>query len=100
MFYFSFAIVVVKSVDIGGIFVVFIYLIVPAAVSVIFTDRWIYRILISWVVGLAGSVIGIIISYNMNLSNGPTIVCVLALIMITAGLIKKTIFKKTAAALN
>jgi zinc/manganese transport system permease protein len=87
VFYVSFGIAVVLSVRIGGIFVVFMYLISPAATVLFFTDNWKIRIVGSWIIGFIGSVIGVVVSYQCNCPNGPTIVCVLGLILALAAII-------------
>lgn len=89
VFFVTFGIVVVKSVEIGGIFVVFAFLIAPAAIAILFTDDWKKRIAISWLSGFVGAALGIILSYRYNLPNGPTIVCTLGLILVLVGAFKK-----------
>lgn len=77
LFYTTFGIVIVKSVPIAGVFLVFILLIAPAVSITLFTDSWRKRLIGSWLIGIAGSVAGIILSYSLNISNGPSIVCLL-----------------------
>ena len=79
IFYITFGIVVVKAVPIGGIFLVFTLLIAPTSIATIFTKQWKYRFIWSWLIGIVGSVIGMIISYHLDISNGPAIVCILGL---------------------
>ena len=80
LFYITFGIVVVKSVLIGGIFLVFTLLIAPAVSAALFMRSWKGRLLWAWIIGLLGTVSGIVISYSLNISNGPAIVCVLGLL--------------------
>jgi len=94
IFYISFGVIMVKTVDICGVFVIFTYLIAPASTAIIYSTNWNFRIILSWIVGFIGSVLAIIFSYNFNLPNGPTIVCVLGLILILAGTIKKIFVRK------
>lgn len=89
LFYVSFGFVVVKAVEIGGIFLVFMYLIAPASIATLLSSNWRNRILIGWFVGFLASVIGIYISYDFNFPNGPTIVCVLGLFLVSAILFQK-----------
>ena len=79
VFYITFGIVVVKAVPIGGIFLVFTLLIAPTSIATLFTRQWKYRFIWSWLIGIIGSVAGMIISYNLDISNGPAIVCILGL---------------------
>ena len=79
IFYITFGIVIVKAVPVGGIFLVFTLLIAPTSIASIFTRRWKYRFIWSWLIGIVGSVAGMIISYHLDISNGPTIVCLLGI---------------------
>jgi zinc/manganese transport system permease protein len=79
IFYITFGIVIVKAVPIGGIFLVFTLLIAPTSIASMFTRQWKYRFIWSWLIGIAGSVIGMILSYNLDISNGPAIVCLLGI---------------------
>lgn len=79
VFYITFGIVIVKSVQIQGIFLVFILLIAPAATVSLFTQNWTKRIIWSWITGAIGSTAGIYISYLYDISNGPAIVCLLGI---------------------
>jgi len=89
VFYISFGIVIVQSVKIGGIFMVFMYLIGPAAMTVFITESWKKRFILSWVFGFFGSIIGLLISFKYNFSNGPTIVCILGLMLFIIALVSK-----------
>ncbi|MFC2104201.1 metal ABC transporter permease [Bacteroidota bacterium] len=95
LFYISFGFVIVKAVFMQGIFLVFILLIAPAAIVRLFTANWKQRFIWSWVIGILGSVIGIYISYEYNVSNGPAIVCLLGTFVFIAVFIK--VFKKLYA---
>ena len=77
LFYMTFGIVIVKAVPIGGVFLIFILLIAPAASVTLFTNNWKKRLIGSWIIGAVGSVTGILLSYSLNISNGPAIVCLL-----------------------
>ena len=81
VFYITFGIVIVKAVPIAGIFLVFILLVAPTAAITLFTNNWKKRFLWSWVIGFLGSVVGVYLSYTFNISNGPTIVCLLGIIV-------------------
>ncbi|MFC2137646.1 metal ABC transporter permease [Bacteroidota bacterium] len=79
LFYISFGFVIVKAVPILGIFLVFILLIAPAAIMRMFTQNWKKQLIWSWIAGSLGSIIGIYLSYSLNISNGPAIVCLLGI---------------------
>ncbi len=88
IFYITFSIVVVRAVTIGGIFLVFVLLIAPTAMATLFTQRWSLRFIWSWVIGILGSFIGIFLSYNFNISNGPAIVCLLGITVFILAFLK------------
>ena len=82
LFYMTLGIVIVKAVPIGGIFLIFILLIAPAATITLFTQNWRKRLIGSWLIGSFGSIIGILLSYTLNISNGPAIVCLLGILAV------------------
>lgn len=88
IFYISFGFVIVKAVPILGIFLVFILLIAPAAMVRLFTQNWKNRLVWSWIIGSLGSIIGIYLSYALNISNGPAIVCLLGVSVFIISFIK------------
>ncbi len=88
LFYLTFGIVIVKSVLVGGIFLVFILLIAPSAAVTLFKDHWNGRIIWSWIIGIVGSVTGILLSYSLDISNGPAIVCLLGLLVFLLAFIR------------
>lgn len=79
IFYITFAIIIVKAVPVAGIFMVFILLIAPTAAVTLFTQNWKARFIWSWIIGVIGSLLGIYLSYEFNISNGPAIVCLLGI---------------------
>ncbi len=85
-FYITFGIIVVEAVKIGGIFVVFMFLIAPAAMASFLTETWKGRFLYSGLLGAVGTLLGLIISYRYNLPNGPTLVCTLGLMLFVISL--------------
>jgi zinc/manganese transport system permease protein len=79
IFYITFSVVIVKAVPIGGVFLVFTLLIAPTAAATLFTQSWRKRFIWSWIIGILGSILGMYISYTMNISNAPAIVTLLGI---------------------
>jgi zinc/manganese transport system permease protein len=79
IFYITFSVVIVRAVPAGGIFLVFTLLIAPTAAATLFTNDWKKRFLWSWIIGIAGSVLGMYVSYTLNISNAPAIVTLLGI---------------------
>jgi zinc/manganese transport system permease protein len=88
IFYLTFGIVVVRSVPIGGIFLIFVLLIAPTSIATLFSQRWAFRFLWSWIIGILGSIIGIYVSYEIDISNGPAIVCLLGITVFILAFVK------------
>ncbi len=97
IFYITFGIVIVKAVPIGGIFLVFILLIAPSAIATLFANKWKNRFFLSWIIGIVGSMVGMFLSYNLNISNGPAIVCLLGIFAFILAFVKLFIQKKPKA---
>lgn len=79
LFFLSFAVVITSSVHVGGILIVFSYLIIPALVSGLFARGIGQRLLISWSFGIIVSLAGLIVSYRLDLPTGALIVLLLSL---------------------
>ena len=88
LFYVTFCIVVVKAVLIGGIFLVFTLLIAPSLAAAMYFQSWLSRMAWSWLIGILGAVTGILLSYFLNISNGPAIVVFLGLLVFVLAGIK------------
>src|SRR5262249_53117587 len=86
LFYLSFALVITRSVQVAGVLLVFCYLIAPAVFAVMFADRVRTRIVISWVVGILRSGVGLLLSYNRP--SGPTIIGIFALFLMLGAIVR------------
>jgi zinc/manganese transport system permease protein len=75
VFYASFGVVVASSVRIGGVLLVFSYLIVPALAAVVLGGDVRAKLALGWAFGAAVSVIGIVASAALDLPTGATVVC-------------------------
>ena len=85
LFYASFGIVVTSSVRIGGILLVFCYLIVPALAGIILGGRLPARLAIGWGFGTAVSVLAMVGSAALDLPTGATVVCAFGLALLVLG---------------
>jgi zinc/manganese transport system permease protein len=82
LFYLSFGLVVTASVRLAGVLLVFAYLVVPAVVSLLFTEGLGNRLILGWGLGAASSALGLWASYRFDLPTGATIVCAFGFILI------------------
>jgi zinc/manganese transport system permease protein len=87
LFYAAFAIVVVSFVRVAGVLLTFTYLIVPAVCAVMLAKSWINRLIIGWAIGALSSLVGLFVSYKLDLPTGAAIVCAcgLALALVSVG---------------
>ncbi len=81
-FYAMFGWVVTSFVQIGGVLLVFSFLIVPAVCANFLAETLRSRLLIGWVTATLASVIGLYASYAIDLPTGAAIVCALGLALL------------------
>jgi zinc/manganese transport system permease protein len=91
VFYATFGVVVTSSVALAGVLLVFSFLIIPAAVGVLYADREARQLLIGWGVGMIASLAGLAASYAFELPTGAAMVCAFGLTLALAGLAKPVI---------
>jgi zinc/manganese transport system permease protein len=82
LFYGSFAVVITLAVGVGGVLMVFTYLVAPAILAVGTTGRWPVRLLIAWSAGVLASALGLGASYMWDFPSGPAVVCILGLFLV------------------
>jgi len=88
LFFVTFALVLAKSVQMAGILQVFSILIIPALIGRLYTREPFKILLIGWIAGLAASVIGIGVSYKLDLPTAPMTVASLSLVFLVLLVVK------------
>lgn len=88
LFFVTFALVLAKSVRMAGILQVFSILIIPALIGRLYTREPFRILIIGWIAGLAASVIGIGISYKLDLPTAPMTVASLSLVFLVLLVVK------------
>jgi len=88
LFYFTLGIVVIHSVAIGGILVVFSFLIIPASISVLFSQNWSTRIMIAWIGGTIVTMLGLYFSWKIDVPSGPSVILFLGVFLFLALIVK------------
>ncbi|NOZ00357.1 MAG: metal ABC transporter permease [Deltaproteobacteria bacterium] len=91
LFYMSFGLVITHSVQVAGILIVFVFLVVPAIIAVMLTDRLVYQLAIGWGFGTLVSVAGLSLSYFGDLPSGPTVVSLYGAVLITVVLVRHVV---------
>jgi len=87
LFYLSFGIIITFSVEIGGILMVFSYLVIPACIAILMAAKMKTRLLLGWLIGWLGSAAGLVASYAWDFPTGPAIVVILGLMLVIAWLV-------------
>ncbi len=86
LFYVLFGLVVTSFVQIGGVLLVFSYLIVPAVCANFLASKLRSLLIIGWIIATTCSVLGLYVSYERDYPTGAAIVCVLGLALLLVGL--------------
>ena len=84
-FYATFGVVITSSVAVAGVLLVFSFLVVPAVIAFLYSERLNARLAIAWCVAGAASLIGIVLSYSADMPMAPSVVVSLAAILLVAG---------------
>jgi zinc/manganese transport system permease protein len=87
LFYACFGIVVTSSVAIAGVLLVFSFLIIPAAIGMLYADGT-RQLIVAWAVGVAASISGLTASYVWDLPTGSTMVCAFGVTLAIAGIVR------------
>jgi len=82
VFYALFGVVVTSFVQIGGVLLVFSYLIVPAVCAIYLAESLAARLVIGWVTATLGGLGGLYVSYAGDFPTGAAIVCTLGAILL------------------
>src|SRR5690348_323292 len=87
VFYASFGAVVTSSVAIAGVLLVFSFLIIPAAIGVIFASSLRAHLAIGWIAGTITSAVGLAASFAFDLPTGAAMVCAFGASLAVAGVL-------------
>lgn len=85
LFYALFGLIVTSFVQVGGVLMVFSYLIVPAACATFLVPGLPARLLVGWLVATLASMGGLYASFKLDVPTGAAIVCVLGLALLVTG---------------
>jgi zinc/manganese transport system permease protein len=89
LFYVSMGLVITFSVKIAGVLVIFAFLIIPATFSAMFAESWGKRLVIAWSAGIFAVVLGLMLSYYLDFSCGPSVITILGLVLIVTAVFRK-----------
>lgn len=89
-FYALLGVVITFAVRIGGVVVVFAFLIIPATVSALFTGHVGKRLLVTWGAGTLGALLGLLFAHRLDFSVGPAVALFLGAELALAGLWRRS----------
>ncbi|MBN2561790.1 MAG: metal ABC transporter permease [Phycisphaerae bacterium] len=98
LFYGSFALMVTQSVSIGGVFVVFSFLIIPAACAALFTDRFGTQLVIAWLVALFTALAGLFLSAVGDMPTGSSLVSCFGAVLAVCAVLSTPLRRKRKGA--
>lgn len=86
LFYLSFGVVITVSVDVAGVLIVFVFLIAPAILALLISDRIRTQLLVGWGLGAFVTSVGLVLAYVADLSTGPAVIATYgATMLVVAG---------------
>ncbi len=87
LFYLSFGLVITSSVSIGGVLIVFCFLIIPTVIAALFLRGLNARLVAGWGVGTLGSALGMVASLWLDLPTGPCVVAAFGGMLLVAAVL-------------
>ena len=90
IFYALLGVIITLSVQVGGIVVVFAFLIIPATISAIFSTKLYLQLVIIWVTAITASLGGLLFAYKFDFSIGPSIALFLGIELIIVSITGKS----------
>jgi zinc/manganese transport system permease protein len=82
LFYMLFGLVVTSFVHIGGVLLVFSYLVVPAVCATYLVDSIGARFAVGWAIATVASVVSLMVTARVDLPIGAAIVCTLGVVLV------------------
>jgi zinc/manganese transport system permease protein len=91
LFYVLFGFVVTSFVRIGGVLMIFSYLIVPAVCANLLVVSLRGKLLVGWLTATAASICGLYASYRLDLPTGAAVVCALGAALVLVALMARVL---------
>jgi zinc/manganese transport system permease protein len=87
LFYVTFGFVITFSTRVAGVLLVFVFLVAPAIMAFMITDRLRWQLLIGWAMGTVVTILGLYLSYAIDLPSGPTVVAFYGVVLVLGALV-------------
>ncbi|MCK5706836.1 MAG: metal ABC transporter permease [Candidatus Aureabacteria bacterium] len=88
LFFTTQGIITVLVVPIAGVLLAYAFLMIPAAIALLFTNKWVPSLILGWSLGLIACLIGLVCSFNFDFPYGPSLILSLGLFFILAIIIR------------
>jgi len=98
LFYAAFGLMVTQSVRLAGVLVVFTFLIIPAVCASMFFESFRTRLIAAWVIAVAGSAVGLLLSAapSLDFPTGPALVSTFGAFLVIAALLRRIIGERAS----
>jgi zinc/manganese transport system permease protein len=96
LFYFTFGIVVIEAVNVAGILTVFALLIIPSSISTLATNNWRNKLWIGWSASIVSAILGLYISWKIDIPASPVIIVLLALELLIVFVFQRSLSMRKA----
>lgn len=84
VFYATFGVIITSSVHIAGVLMVFSVLVIPAVIAFFYTRRFARALVIAWSSGTVAVVLGLAISFSLDVTTGPVLVVCFGAVLLVA----------------
>ena len=84
LFFLSQGIITILIVPVAGVLLAYGFLMIPAAIGVMFTRKWNLGLLLGWSSGMAACLLGLFFSYRTDSPYGPSLVLGMGLFFLVA----------------
>ena len=84
LFFLSQGIITILIVPVAGVLLAYGFLMIPAAIGVMFTRKWGAGLLLGWSSGMAACLLGLFFSYRTDSPYGPSLVLAMGLFFLVA----------------
>lgn len=91
LFYLSFGVAISLSVSVAGVLLVFSVLVIPAVIAFLFTARFVPALLLAWVTGTVALLLGLVVSFTLDIATGPLLVVAYGVILVVAFVVRAVV---------
>ena len=86
LFYLTFGMVITLSTRVAGVLLVFVFLVAPAILAFMLTNRVRLQLLIGWTTGTLVTIAGLFLSWKLDLPSGPAVIAFYGVALVVGSL--------------